>query len=290
MADKGERPNGPWRRAPARPAPVLLAILSACALATTSSPGMAKDSGSVRLAQAPAPKITVAPTIQAEVASQAALAIEVGPRSALPSNSFLRLRGLPPSVSLTEGYAIAAGIWAVPLIGLPQLKANVPAGVSGRAEIVISLVGVDGNLLAEARTTFIVMPGAATTAQKGATAPPPAPVPAERLERSTSATTPRAPDLSPQERARAEKLLSQGERYLDQGNIALAREFFRRAADMGFAQGAIRLAATYDPAELARLHTQGVVPNRAEARKWYERAKELGAPEAESRLARLGDS
>jgi TPR repeat protein len=84
--------------------------------------------------------------------------------------------------------------------------------------------------------------------------------------------------------------MAQGERYLGQGNIALAREFFHRAADTGLAQAAVRLAATYDPAELGRLQAQGVVPDRAEARKWYERAREPGAPEAEERLARLGGS
>ena len=47
-------------------------------------------------------------------------------------------------------------------------------------------------------------------------------------------------------------------------------------------------AATHDPRELARWRVQGVLPNLAEARKWYERARELGAPEAEERLARLG--
>jgi len=31
-----------------------------------------------------------------------------------------------------------------------------------------------------------------------------------------------------------------------------------------------------------------VVADRDEARKWYERARELGEPEAEERLARLG--
>jgi TPR repeat protein len=32
-----------------------------------------------------------------------------------------------------------------------------------------------------------------------------------------------------------------------------------------------------------------VTPDRNEARKWYERARDLGAPEAEDRLARLGN-
>ena len=48
---------------------------------------------------------------------------------------------------------------------------------------------------------------------------------------------------------------------------------------------ALRLAATYDPAELLRHRVQGVTPDRAEARKWYERARELGAPEAQEHLS-----
>jgi TPR repeat protein len=64
--------------------------------------------------------------------------------------------------------------------------------------------------------------------------------------------------------------------------------FFQRAAEAGLAAGAIKMAATFDPAELARLDVVGVAPDRAEARRWYERARELGAPEAEDRLARIG--
>ncbi len=82
--------------------------------------------------------------------------------------------------------------------------------------------------------------------------------------------------------------MSLGPRHLDQGNIGAARLFFQRAAEAGLALGAIRLASTFDPAELARLNAQGVRPDREEARRWYERARELGAPEAEERLARLG--
>ncbi len=52
------------------------------------------------------------------------------------------------------------------------------------------------------------------------------------------------------------------------------------------------MAATYDPVELERLNVkvQGVAADRGEARKWYERARALGAPEADDRLARLGGS
>lgn len=234
-----------------------------------------------------APRIAVAATIVAEPASQAALQIQVGPPGALPANSFIRLRGLPASVSLTEGHAIAPGSWAIPLFVLPSLKANVPAGVSGRSDIIIQLVAVDGTMLAEGRTALVVAPAASVAAaepqqkRSSSLVPPPPPV---------ARPVPRQSELSAEERARADRLVSQGERHLDQGNIGAARLFFQRAAEAGSARGAIRLAATYDPAELGRLQVQGVNPDRNEARKWYERARELGAPEAEERLARLAGS
>jgi hypothetical protein len=270
----------PWRTA--------ILVLSACACLVLATSG-----GHAQHAE---PRVTLAPTIRAEPASQAPLPIEVGPSASLPNGSFVRLRGLPPSVSLTVGYVIGPGSWAIPLFGLPTLKANVPAGVSGRSELVVSLVNVDGKLLAEAKSEFVVGPkqsGAKSAAEPPAgranALTPPAPVPALRPDRNSHALV-RPPELSAEDKSAAEKLVSQGERFLVQGNIAVARQFFRRAADAGLAVGAIRLAATYDPAELARLQAQGVVPDRAEARKWYERARELGAPEAEERLARLGDS
>jgi hypothetical protein len=254
---------------------------------------LAAGLGDWAAAQGDGPRIVVAPTILAEPATQAALSIQVGPPAALPSNSFVRLRGLPASVSLTEGHAIAPGSWAVPLFGLPSLKAIVPAGVTGRAEIIIHLVSVDGSTLAESRTALIVGPVTMIApADKAASEAPPkrptlAPAPAPK-----TAVEPRMTELSPEEKQRAEKLVGHGERHLEQGNIGAARMFFQRAAEAGLAAGAVKMAATYDPSELERMQVkvQGTVADRAEARKWYERAKTLGAPEAEDRLARIGGS
>jgi hypothetical protein len=50
------------------------------------------------------------------------------------------------------------------------------------------------------------------------------------------------------------------------------------------------LAATYDAAELNRPHLRGVRPDPKEARRWYERARALGAGDAVQRLQRLGGS
>ena len=266
----------------------LAALVMASMLGT--NPGTAQRSDSLSIA--------VPPTIVAEPASQTNLPIVVGPAGRLPANSFVRVRGLPSSVSLTEGHAIAPGSWAIPIIGLANLKAVVPAGVSGRSEIIIQLIGVDGTMFAESRAALVVGPStiaippppvekkAAAPPPPVAAAPPAVPAPAARPDR----LRPRAPQLPAEEQARAERLVTQGDRHLEQGNIGAARLFFQRAAEAGLALGAIRLAATFDPSELARLQAQGVRPDREEARRWYERARELGAPEAEERLARLGGS
>jgi TPR repeat protein len=83
-------------------------------------------------------------------------------------------------------------------------------------------------------------------------------------------------------------MLAQGAKHLEQGNIGAARLFFQRAAEAGLAAGAIKMGTTYDPVELARLTAlAGVSADRKEARKWYERARDLGAPDAEDRLGRL---
>lgn len=44
----------------------------------------------------------------------------------------------------------------------------------------------------------------------------------------------------------------------------------------------------HDPNELAKLKVVGLQANAAAARKWYDRAAELGAAEAGDRLRRLG--
>jgi hypothetical protein len=254
--------------------------------------------GNVGAQQSNQPQISVAPTIAAEPASQSLLAIQIGPPHIVPKKSFVSLRGLPPSASLTEGHAIGPGSWAVPLVGLPTLKVNVPAGISGRAEIVISLIGMDGRLLAEAKTALVVGPAGKIPSQDKALpepaqphfaiVAPPALAPARKEDPEASSTVPRPAPASAEEKVRAESALALGEKYFIDGRVLVAREFFKRAVDAGLAAGALRLAATYDPIELERLQVQGIVPDRALARRWYLRARELGAPEAEERLARLG--
>jgi phosphate transport system substrate-binding protein len=113
--------------------------------------------------------IEVVQTLIVEPATDAPLSLQLKTKGALPPQSFLRIKGLPPATSLSEGHFVRPGVWAVPLSALDTVRISVPAAQAGRAELTISLVTRDNTVLAEAKTTLVV--GAASLFS----APPPTP-------------------------------------------------------------------------------------------------------------------
>jgi len=237
-------------------------------------------------------------------ASETPLAVTLAQGSPAPENSYGRIRGLDPQMTLSAGHVIAPGAWAVPLAALPGLRVVIPARASGKSMLSIALVAIDGGVVAEAKTALIVAPAALPPSEPARPAPkadmpgvaalppakavePTAPVPPAPA--APNRATPQPTPLSPAARERSEGFLARGRKLLEDGNIASARLFFRRAADEGLADGAIALGGTFDPAELAQLRAIGIRPDIAEARRWYEKARELGAEAlANRRLERLG--
>lgn len=124
-------------------------------------------------------------------------------------------------------------------------------------------------------------PAASTSTAIATPQPPPvvpAPVPAIRpIEKA-------APAIS----AEAQRYIARGQDLLSQGDIDAARLFFDRALQSGAAQGAMELAATYDPIALAELGVVGLQPDPAMAAKYYRQAQQMGVGAAAERLARLG--
>ena len=280
--------HSPGRSGARQAARTLLVALSFATLVVCAAP-----------AQTARPTVSVSATIPAEPATQAPLAIRVGPAEALPKGSFVRIRGLPPTVALSEGHSIAPGSWAVPIAALANLRITLPAGLTGTSEISISLVGNDGTVLSEAKSILAVaaaLPPDSRSQNKSD--PPPASIlragtplqpPPEKTER-VPASIPQEgrAKLAPEQRERALRLVKRGDEQLAEGGIAQARLLYESAAEAGLAQGALALAATYDAAELSRLGVRGLQPDRALAVRWYERARQMGAVEAEQRLRRLG--
>jgi len=103
--------------------------------------------------------------------------------------------------------------------------------------------------------------------------------------RSTEPQLPR-PGLSPGE---LETLVKQGQQFVASGDFLTGRLVFERAADAGSAAAALALGASYDPIVLSRLGVRGVDMDVAKARAWYQRAKDLGAPDANRRLEALAN-
>ena len=96
--------------------------------------------------------------------------------------------------------------------------------------------------------------------------------------------------MTPEDRERASRLMKKGDEQMADGNVSSARLLYERAAEAGLAEAAMAIAATFDAAELTRLQARGITPDSKEARRWYERARQLGAGEAEQRLRRLGSN
>jgi len=71
------------------------------------------------------------------------------------------------------------------------------------------------------------------------------------------------------------------------GDIASARLLLERAADAQEASAALLLAQTYDPAVLGPQDTRSITPDPAAARTWYQKAAQLGSPDATQRLAQM---
>ena len=243
-------------------------------------------------AHAQTPTITLPSAISAEPATQAALPIRVTPADAVPRNSFVRVRGLPPTAALTEGYSIAPGSWAVSLAALPELKIMLPAGTTGRSEITVTLVSIDGSVLAESKAMLAISQRSERNLARDAGPPTSASIlragVGEGAERSVQPPQPGIQTMAPQDRERAIRLVKKGDEQLAEGNISAARLFYERAADAGLAQGAMALAGTFDATELAQLGVRGIQPDPKQARRWYERAQQLGASDAEERLRRIG--
>ena len=83
-------------------------------------------------------------------------------------------------------------------------------------------------------------------------------------------------------------LLKNGAELMANADIAAARLMFQHAAEAGSAEGAFALAETYDPFVSRKAgRREAVTANVALARRWYEKAGNLGLTAARERIVRL---
>ena len=283
-------------------ASIMAALLLANAAAAQSNSGQ--------------PAIAIAAIILVEPTVETPMPIQVGPAAALPRNSFLRIKGLPAQATFSDGHFVSAGTWALPLSSLADLKVTIPLATTGRAELQLALLAIDGSILAEARTTLAITAGSIGSIAAPQPAAPPAsrlpgraslgnetvqPQPQQQPSPAVSAippmitrnatpappAAPAAPAMKPEDRERALRLHARGDAEFDSGDIAAARQLYQRAAQAGLPEAAMAMGMTFDPAELSRRGVRGLKGDPETARKWYSRAQDLGAPGAAERISRL---
>jgi len=175
---------------------------------------------------------------------------------------YLIVSGLKRGARPSAGFELMFDTWRINVADLPGLKLSVPAGFARRMHLVAELRRPDGST--REKTAFVLaMPGAAS---------------------SLVGESEEASGLP----ASVRRSVDDGEVQIDNGSLSAARLLFQRAALAGSARGAMLLAATYDPNFVTAFKMQTPPkPDNGEARRWYARAAELGAPSARERLQRL---
>jgi Sel1 repeat len=238
----------------------------------------------------PASTLGVSSQLWLSPGSENELEVQVVPSEAVPPQSVIVIRGVPPGMHFSQGRPFGPGVWVVPAGRLTGLKLHMPADTDGDATLSVALTTLEGVSVAEAQIAIITRRPAKPNAENTAAASPGRGDAAGAFTGTTQQSSPPSASLpTAKSRAQLVMLLEKGKENLRTGNILIARHFYQRAADKGLAEAALALATTYDPHELSRMKgISGVIPDPELARKWYEKARELGSPEASARLSQLG--
>jgi hypothetical protein len=204
------------------------------------------------------------------------------------------ISGLLPGMTLSTGSAVGADAWQIPASELANAWIFPPKDFVGAADLMAEL-RVGDHAVARRRPIRLdwvapqpdVAPQREAAVQRAVTAPRDA---APRDVASPEAAPRDATLPRPLRRDEISVLVERGKRFIGSGDLAAARLVLQRAAEADDAEGALALAATYDPLVLRELNVYGIAGDPEQARIWYEKAKALGSPEAPRRLELLASN
>lgn len=242
------------------------------------------------------PTIEVAAEIKVAPAVMTPVRIRIS-GGGIVKQAMVMVRGVPPRVTFSEGRSFTPGVWIVPLANIEKLEIAPATGTSGKSNLTFELIALDGKILADAQSTLSIIPASAASsegAQNDTLSLTAGPLPGNpqltgTLRENTGNPGATPTSLTPDEIDRVRRLVEKGDVSMESGKVTSARLFYQSAAEHGWAPAALALGATYDSSELSRAKViGGVQPDPMLARKWYQKAKELGSPEAERRLQQMG--
>ncbi|WP_245322813.1 hypothetical protein [Bradyrhizobium valentinum] len=210
-----------------------------------------------------------------------------------PLDAYVSINGLTAGARLTSGKRVGSSEWRVPATEISGVSVIPPEGFTGQMLVTAELR--DGNGVAltgtSTRLTWTALPK--VTAPLAAAAPPVAAPPvavAAAVPPPVTAPAPARPQadvvrsLDPREVA---GLIKRGQDLLASGDVQSARLLLMRGAEARDARAALLVGTTYDPALLKQIGADGPLADIAQARMWYQRAKEWGEPDAQRKLEAL---
>jgi len=184
------------------------------------------------------------------------LPLQLVPAEAANTPFIIALSGAPAGTTLFGGNRMSADTWYLPPGALNQLQIAVPEWSTAVIEITVLLRASGGDVVAKTQAWVSVL--------------------------APAAATPAA------DQTNVKELLAKADRLIAKGDVVGARAIYQRTAEMGSGAGALALGGTYDPNRLWSLGILGLTGNKERARRWYQRAGELGNPDAKARLEALG--
>ncbi len=192
------------------------------------------------------PTLALDQVINCEPRQTVPFTLSINADGVVPDQSMIAIRGLPEGTIFSAGRADGAGGWILAPDDLGAGLSITPGDdATGSSELVVQLLTPEGRVARELHATLIIAGGTNATASN---------------------------ELTPEA---IQVLMSHGRDLQRVGYFAGARLFFERAAEAGSAEAARAMGETYDPVEFQKLGVQGLVPDEATARKWYDRAQEL---------------
>jgi hypothetical protein len=234
------------------------------------------------------------------------LGIHVG---APPPDAFVSINGLTTGARLTSGRRVSGSEWRVPATEISGVSVIPPEGYTGQMLVTAELRDATGAALTGTSTRLtwqaapVAAPSLATVAPRAvapaptvAVAPPvvtPPPVAAAPVAVATAAPSaipappPQAETVRTLDPKEVAALIRRGQDLLASGDVQSARLLLMRGAEARDARAALLVGTTYDPALLRQIGADGPLADAAQARTWYQRAKEWGEPDAQRKLEAL---
>jgi serine/threonine protein phosphatase 1 len=205
---------------------------------------------------------------------------------------FVEIGALPTGVTLSSGRPFGSGGWRMPATEVAHAMIRVPQGTIGVSDLAIDLRLADDTVV-DHGFLHLAWPVSPIVAAQTEAAPDQSTMSNAVTSKAVATPTPTERDAalsapaSQLDRKQFDVIISRSEKLISEGDVVAARMLLQPVAEALDPHAAFVLGSTYDPIILPTLGVSGVAADISLARRWYEKAQELGAAEAQERLDAL---